>query len=188
GYRSSIDVAQSLAAADDEDSQASQLIEQLKHPNPSVREKAADGLGKLGPAARRATEALVQVARQDQEDDVRCASVQALAKIRPEADLVIPLFEAALRDEGFGVRISAVEALADLSPKVPAATKCLEMALTGSWKDVREKAASVLLQKEPTHKEAIQTMLSLLKDREAHVRSLAILEIGTLRLKTKETT
>ncbi len=93
-----------------QETRVNELINQLKDKNYRVRYRAADALGKQGPAASAAVPAL-RKALKDPDRDVRKAATRALVKMGAAA---VPALRKALKDPDEGVRKAAADALGKL--------------------------------------------------------------------------
>ncbi|MFH1266380.1 MAG: HEAT repeat domain-containing protein [Planctomycetota bacterium] len=89
----------SAGVSEEPDSRVRSLIELLQDESPSVRDQAAWGLSRLGPAAKAAVPALSALLRAP-ETNVRDAAARALGRIGPAAKTAIPvLFELAREND-----------------------------------------------------------------------------------------
>src|SRR5579871_6679404 len=100
-------------------------LEEIKHNDPKVREKAAKAMGEMGPQAEAAVPALL-AALEDSEPPVRSAAIQALGAIGRPA--VAPLIDL-LKHKEIPVRGNAALALGRIGPRAKAAVPALIMAL-----------------------------------------------------------
>ena len=94
------------------------LVECLQsHQDADTREKAAEALGQIGPAAAgSAVPALSKAAGNDQWPKVRRASLSALGEMGPAAREAIPVLRAALRDPDNWISLDARNALFRVDP------------------------------------------------------------------------
>ena len=90
----------------------------LKSSDPLERRLATHALAEIGPAAREAVPALIEVLR-DPESFVRVWAAAALARIQPENADAIPALVAGTRDGIFFVRSLAAWHLGRLGPRHP---------------------------------------------------------------------
>jgi HEAT repeat protein len=87
------------------------LIQGLKNQQSwPIRSDASYILGQIGPEAKAAVPALIELLR-DQYDDIRRNAIEALGRIGPEAKTAVPALRAALQDEEASVRQKAAQAL-----------------------------------------------------------------------------
>jgi hypothetical protein len=100
------------------------VIVALKDSDVDVRATAAQALGKIGPAAKKAVPDLLTALR-DEDEDVRAAAAAALGKIGPVTKEVVPALTEALKDPAYIVRANAVGALGRIGPAANAATPAL---------------------------------------------------------------
>ncbi len=149
----------------DEDTQKriEELIAQLGDKRHSVRQSAADALGKIGqPAVQPLIEAI-----SDKNYHVRGYAADALGQIG-DPQSVQPLIKA-LEDEDLGVRVSAINALGKIGD--PQAIQPLIKALSDRDYSVRGLAASALGK---IGQAAVEPLIKALSDRDSRVRISAI--------------
>src|SRR5262245_7594198 len=93
------------------------------------RSFAADQLGRLGQiqanAVKDAVEPLMNALKDDSEAKVRRASAEALGKISPDPEKVVPLLIDALKDKSLDVNLAAVTALGRYGPEARSAVQPL---------------------------------------------------------------
>ncbi|REJ64572.1 MAG: HEAT repeat domain-containing protein [Planctomycetota bacterium] len=124
--------------------------------SPLVCAHAARALGEIGDAAKPAAEVLAR-AMTHEDSDVRQMAVEALAKIKPGRDKVVPLLLTALGDKDISVVLRGTHALAELGPDVvPPMIEALKDEKTAYW------AVLVLHDVGPEAKAAVPAMLELL--------------------------
>jgi HEAT repeat protein len=147
------------------------LVSQLKDPNPDIRLRAADGLGKLKDP--KAVEPLI-VALNDSKSNVADISARALGQIKdPRA--VEPLI-IALRDPRWDVRSEATKALGEL--KDGRAVEPLIAALHDTYVGVRLYAIESLnVFKDPR---SVEPLLAALGDSAPVIRYQAVAALGQL--------
>lgn len=105
------------------------LIKALKDSDPEVRQKAANALGAIGPAAKAAIPSLIH-ALGDKNWALRAAAAGALGGIGPQTKEVVPSLIRVLKEDRFDeVRWSAAVALAVIGPDAKAAVLALIEAL-----------------------------------------------------------
>lgn len=91
----------------------------LDDSSPLVRRESAAALGRLGPGAMPAIDALVVRLRSDTDETVRRSALDALARIGPDAGSAIPaVVAAALNDESKDLRWQAAITAWRLGPRV----------------------------------------------------------------------
>ncbi|MBT6495459.1 MAG: hypothetical protein HOL01_12985, partial [Planctomycetaceae bacterium] len=73
------------------------LVAVLSHKQPAVRQKAADALGHIGPAAAAATGDLIKLLK-DEDRDTRYSAVRALHEFGPKAKPAIPTLAEVILD------------------------------------------------------------------------------------------
>jgi HEAT repeat protein len=96
-------------AARDSDQPVSYWVRALDHPDPALRKKAADVLGKVGTSDPTAVPALVK-ALNDDDAKVRDAAVLALAKMGRSAERAADELDKLNSDPDRGVRQHAAQA------------------------------------------------------------------------------
>lgn len=116
------------------------LIQKLRGSDIDQKERAAETLGEMGPAAAEAVPALRQ-ALKDDLPYVRVRSVQALARIGAPA---VPAFIDALQNSDGDVRATAAGALAQIGEPASPAIPALLKALDDRDSTVRSRAATAL--------------------------------------------
>ncbi len=132
-----------VVAQEDISSRVPALIEDLKDPEWFVRAVAAEGLGRIGPAAKAAVPALIE-ALKDPEWYVRSGAARALGQIGPESKAVVPALIEALKDTEGYVRSGAAEALGRIGPEAKAAVPALIAALKDPESNVHSYAVQAL--------------------------------------------
>jgi hypothetical protein len=112
-------------------------------PSPDVRQAAAQALAAIGPEARLAASALFHAAK-DTNNVVRDCAFIALARIRPDPHLTVPILVAGLDDPN--LRALAAHALGEYGPEARAAVPALlrMLATNNSASLVRNVAAAAL--------------------------------------------
>ena len=183
------------------------LIKSLSSPTESVRLSAIDSLGRAGPKAAKAVEALTGLL-EDESASVRAHAAKALGHIGKPAVPAVKVLAALIADENAQVRRAAVEALADIEPGpevgVPIIVKMLEDAdpaariraldaLAEEGKtavphliNALEKeeavywACLVLSEIGPDAEEAVPALIKVLDDKRPGVRREAILALAAI--------
>jgi HEAT repeat protein len=158
-----------------------QAVDMLK--DPKRRERALKVLGKIGPDAASAVQAIAALVK-DQDPQVRTEALFALGAIGPKAASAIGPVTEALADPERDVLLTAGYALGKMGPaakeSAPALRKLLEsnddlVKLTGVW---------ALLQVDPTNeshvKVAVPQMTAALKNPLAFIRAEAAMTLGDL--------
>ena len=136
---------------------------------------AAAALGRLGPAARPAAEALAPLVV-DPEPTVRRAAIRAWLRIRPDPKVAVPLLSKVLADADPAVRTGALEMMAQLGkPAVTALTEALKHEKTAYW------ACLAMNELGPKAAEATPILADVLRTNpRAEVRREAALAIGSI--------
>ena len=151
------------------------LIDSLKDKDAGTRSTAAGFLGKIGPAAKIATPGLL-VALKDITDEnlwVRWRTAEALGRIDPEANAVIPALAERFKDEGECVRDAAADALRRLAPGSKTAAPALLQLFNDTDEKVRLLAIKTLGGIASKAEVAVPAVTGLLKDKDAGVRKNA---------------
>lgn len=177
------------------------LVEASNDSSWKMRQKAAQVLGEMGPAAREAIPAL-QKATGDADSDVQAAALEALVKVspgeavkllvdrlnasesqvrqkaarilgemRPAARDAIRALIKATHDDNSDVQAAALEALVKASPED--AIKPLVLKLNASEWQVRQKAAQMLGGMGSAAREAIPALQKAAQDSDSDVRAAA---------------
>lgn len=124
-------------------------IQALTDAKPSVRGGAAVTLAYMGLEAGEAVPALVQVLKEEDDDDVRLAAIFALASIGPKAKPSIPALIQIVKDDQNPIcRKVAIMALGLLDSEGKS-VQALRAALRDEDAQVRDVASAVLKQKAP---------------------------------------
>ena len=182
----------------------SDLIGALSDEAGTVRWKAAEALGNMGPSAKSAIPALIK-ALSDEVDTVRWKAAEALGKMGPSAKSAIPaLIKAsnniasraaealgrigpaaipalieALKEEGKWRRCAAADALGRIGPKAHSAVPALGWAMRDKDPRVAEKATATLARIGPA---AVATLLEAARDeKNAALRLWALHSLGQVK-------
>ncbi|MHC4451959.1 MAG: HEAT repeat domain-containing protein [Planctomycetota bacterium] len=152
-------LAGSLAAQDE--------IKQLRDPDPDVRCRAAERLGKQGAAS---VPALVD-ALYDPSASVSAAAVDALARVGPAARIAVPrLDELVLAEPGFRARIDrAIRSIGRPAPELPALIRWLRS------KELLDEDVDAL---DGIGRDKFKALILALRDGDARVQSQAALVLG----------
>lgn len=94
-------------------------IADLKAPAPATRNAAAYAIGGMGPAAKAAVPALVQVLHEDTDPAVRFPVCIALREIGPDAKDAVPALTEALDDRNEDVAAMARKAIRSITGTDP---------------------------------------------------------------------
>jgi HEAT repeat protein len=154
------------------------LVASLQDQGPKVREVAAKGLERTGPAARAAVPSLLQSLK-DSNELVRWESAQALGAVGAEDERVLPALSAALLDDPDDfVREGAAMGLWNMGPRAVGAVPALLKALRDRSSGVRARAAEAL---GPTGSaEAVPALVQALQDANSPVRWRAAQALGLI--------
>jgi hypothetical protein len=116
--------------------------------SPFSQQCAAESLGVIGPAAKKAIPVLVR-GMADTNTLVRCDTLLALGKFRAEPEVVVPALTKSLNDPNPRVRLFACTALVQVGGEAKQAVPALVKALDDSDSSVRGQAAYALHQIDP---------------------------------------
>lgn len=120
------------------------VLEQLLHDaSPRVRRRAAGALGRMGPAAKSATNSLVK-ALEDDDRNVRLTSAEAIWAIAADAETIIPTLVRALADDDRQIQIRASRQLIALGPDARTAIASIKSLASDKRATVRRIAAETL--------------------------------------------
>jgi HEAT repeat protein len=157
------------------------LIEALKHE--SLRPAVAAILGRIGPAAKAAAPALIEVVKNDKHVHARCEALFALGNIGPD----VAVAEAAvgvLEDSDEQVYFSACYALGKVGPAAKDAVPALEKKLESKDVEIATAAAWAIAKIDasyPKAAELVPLLAQALSDRKVEVRleaAAALLNLG----------
>lgn len=150
-------------------------IHDLRHPEPEVRVRAVEALGKVEPEhVEQAAAALVPLL-DDRIPDVRYMAALSLGRLE-DSGAVDHLIEMARSDRDDLPRQAALAALGQIGD--PRATDVLIEALTSPSPDLRFQATASIVQVNPTA--ALEPLRSTLSDEDPEVRSSAAAALGDL--------
>jgi HEAT repeat protein len=124
------------------------LIQALSHPRREMRFLAARELGKLGPDARDASEALIGAMKQEKDAHGRVVLASNLARVAPDNPAVISAFTNHALDPNnkLDVRILALDHLGQLKQKAKDAVPALEKLTKDKEEVIRKQAVWALTQ------------------------------------------
>ncbi|MDE1889222.1 MAG: HEAT repeat domain-containing protein [Planctomycetota bacterium] len=155
------------------------LLNAMGDKESSVRQHAAEALGKLGCVDTDVIQALLN-AMGDKDSRVRADAVGALGKLgRADADVIQALLNA-LMDEDLSVWQHAVEVLYELGRADPEVNQALLNALRDENSRVRGSAAQVLGNLGRADPEVIQALLNALRGEDSWVRVRVAWALGEL--------
>lgn len=158
------------------------LLAALEDSDARVRSAAAEALAQIGPAAKLAYPALVQVSKFDPSDSVREQARRSLKKITPPASTDLGDFLAAMKEEHVLLRAAAAQALGMIDPPALQAVADLERkGLTDAEPEVQVSAAQALWEITHDPDKGLAELVSGLKDKKASVRARAASALGKMR-------
>jgi HEAT repeat protein len=143
-----------------ESNQTAELIEALKHEQPTVRKAAARRLGQLGPAAKPAVPALAE-ALADKDSEVRQAVTETIGRLGQDAQAAVPALLRLLKDPDDNVRREAAQVLGKIGPAAREATVALTAALGDKDFFVAGAAIEALTAIGPAARESVPTLVEL---------------------------
>ena len=188
-------------AEETQEQQVERLIRELQDSDSDIRSIAAVTLGEIGPEAKDAIPALIQLLQdQDAEGFARANAALALGQIGEGAKDAMSVLIQALRDQDKYVRRDAAGALEEIgTPRaIKAAKDRHRMVVTLGWigsedeipaliqalqnedKDVRVNAAWTLGQRVESAVDAVPILIRALRDQDEWVRYHAALALGEI--------
>ncbi len=152
-----------------------------------VAEKAAASLAKLGATAAPAKAVLVEAAL-TRSDWVALDATDAVIKIDPRSDQIVPALQRLMRDENRNVQIAAAATLRDTRPdQIRMVAKALS-AMTSEDKYLRSRVADELAKcGDAVGEDGVGALRKLLCDRDEYVRGSAAKAVGQLGPVAKDT-
>jgi HEAT repeat protein len=145
------------------------LVKRLKDADPTVRARAAEELGQVGPEGRDSVPPLT-AALDDPDGLVRVRAAEALTDVGGDAGAAATALGKALADKDVKVRREAAVALWRMGPGAKAAVPALGKALADEDVKVRRDAAATLWRVGPAAKAAVPALAGALKDKDGEVR------------------
>ncbi len=162
------------------------LLEALDHDEAAIREEAALILGKMGPDAKFAVDALIK-ALGDENASVRQAAAIALGEIGPEAKKAKgPLLDAFEGDENTLVRKESALALCKIAPGDDKVISSFAKALKSESAFVRRISAKALGQLGSFAKGAVSSLTGALDDKDSSVRKAVAYALGSIGADAKD--
>jgi HEAT repeat protein len=155
------------------------LVKRLQDADPSIRARAAEELGQVGPEGKDAVPTLT--ARLDDLDGlVRVRAAEALTDVGGDADAAATALGRALADKVVNVRREAALALWRMGPRAKAAVQALAKALADEDVRVQRDAAATLWRVGPAAKAAVPALAAVLQDKDPEVRGGAAGALGAV--------
>ncbi len=149
----------------------------LRSEDPADRSAAAFRLARMGPMARSAVPALIDAVR-DSHTVVRKNVISALQEMGPDARSAVPSLRGLLEDSDENIRLRATLALRRIErdDRVQEAVERLEH----SDETVRLEAVWDLLRETPDTREAVPSLIAVLKDGNPEIRLAAVKSLSTM--------
>lgn len=151
----------------------------LADPSASVRTRAAEALGQVGPGAAAAAADLIGSLR-DADEGFRCRAAEALGRLGDPAAGTVSALVGLLEDPSPPLRVSAAGALGALGPAASDAVPALMALLQETDESVRQAAAAALGQIGPLPEEAVGKLTNGLTSRDSLVRAQTAEALGTM--------
>jgi len=155
------------------------LLEGVRSGDPAVRAEATDKLRDLGPLAKEAVPALMEMLLEEKDKDLRECAASILIYVAKGATSVRPQLWRILKDpqEDQEIRIMAAAAIAEMGKdSLPTLCQCL--------KDpdpfVRQEAAEGFRRIEPAPLDSASKVIEALEDKDGDVRSCASSALRTM--------
>nr|AEH26466.1 conserved exported hypothetical protein [uncultured Acidobacteria bacterium A2] len=178
GYQQTISNKANIVGAGAGDDDVPALIKKLDDVSDAARLEAAEDLGFIGPAAKKALPALGEKLT-DKNALVRVNAATALARIDPAAGKrAVPVIVEALAEKDAAVRVAAVEALADIGPAAGQAVPTLMKLLADADGEVGWRAIEALGWMGPEAAPAVPALMDLLSKGQSDTLVIALKRIG----------
>lgn len=152
------------------------LLTALKDKQGPVRRAAALTIAVLGSEAQEALQPLIE-ALTDKEPGVRMAAAQALGELGPQASPAIAALTNAFRDGNQEVRVQSVLALVKIGPE---AARVLVNTIFSDNYQMRVNAIFTLGQMGPAAKNAGDSLIEAMKERDPGIRGASALALGRI--------
>jgi HEAT repeat protein len=159
--------------------------EALEDPEPSVAERAAEGLGWIGPDAKEAVPTLIKRLKDPPSENFRVTAVAALGRIGPKAKAAVPLLIELIqqKEAPAKARRTAVSALGKMGPIAKTAVPTLIEAL--AERELEQAAVGALIQMGRAAQPAVPALSKRLRPEHPHwlalVRFLVDIDPQTAR-------
>lgn len=151
----------------------------------TVRNLAAEALGRIGPPARSVAPGLI-AALADADETVRCRAAEALGRVGAEDVATLDALVALLGDASAPVKTSAARALGSLKAAAAAAVPALVPLLQDRDESVREAAAEAVAAFGPLDEDAADTLAEGLASPDTVVRAQTAEALGTIGAAAEE--
>jgi HEAT repeat protein len=179
------------AGARANDAAVDALLKQLKDADSDARREAARKIGDLGPDAKKAGPALVNLLKTDKDLFVRRFAAQSLGRIDADPKLAVPVLSGLLKENVKELTEAAVTSLGRMGPAaVVALSEVMQMKSSAGKGDkktpkgpdstayLKSKAAQALGNIGAASKPAVPSLVSALKD--PTVRTDAVVALGKI--------
>jgi HEAT repeat protein len=162
------------------DAYVSVQIQRLRAKDPKVRLSAVQTLAEIGPAAKAAIPALIEVFTNDEDWGNRTNAASALTRMGPDA--VPPLVEVLTKDSHADTRRAVANVLGSMGPGAKAAVPALIQVLSNDPDaNLRGVVTHVLGNIGPDAKAAVPALIQILsKDADEYERGVAAAALGNI--------
>jgi HEAT repeat protein len=154
------------------------LLMVLQSNNGDAYGRACESLASMGPAAQPAVRKLC--AHLETGKGIPYCAIQALRRIRPAPNTIVPALTRALGSKAEGVPAEAALALGEIGAAAKGAVKPLSQALKDPDAEVRRTAAGALGCIGPGARNAVPALGRALQDKNAGVRASAAFALGQI--------
>jgi HEAT repeat protein len=158
----------------------------LKDRDPTVRQAAAEALGRVHVWARRTSNQLCEAAADD-NPEVRCKSLAALATLVDD-EAALTALRQGLKDSSPTVREQTLAVLTQIGPQSQAAVALLAETLKASDVDMRHKAIGALSWIGPEAKPALVAVCDALRDSDISIRREAAAAVAAITERSQSLT
>ncbi len=155
------------------------LSECLVDPDRHVRLHAGIALSTIEPISPKAIPALLKLAENDNDKDLREIALRVLGKSHRASEALISVLTKGLKDTDPHIREICADAIGEIGPTAASAIRPLIVTLSDESRYVRISSAQALARVEHAH-EALGPLVEALSDRDATMRLSAAYAIGSI--------
>ena len=119
------------------------LTATVKRKEATIRKKAVESLGKIGPKSKTVVPALLEGLK-EVDGDIRHFAVETLGSLGSDAKSAMPALIETLNDRDTDIQVQAVRALVHIDPKAKEVVPALERLLHDPDRDVRQEVLVAL--------------------------------------------